>query len=581
MDFVHHLKSSVDIVRTIGEYVRLRKVGARFSGLCPFHIEKTPSFSVNPAMGIFICFGCGKKGDVLNFIQEFENISFYEAMKLLAERNGIAMPARRERDDHPNIELREAAHELHEMAAKAFQENLWGPNGSEARDYLRKRGLSQKIAEHFGMGLTERSGQDFLRRIKGKFSSEQLEGSGLFGRREDGSLYDRFRGRLMFPIHNESGKVIGFGGRSMRPDEEPKYLNSPESVIYKKSNILYNLHRAKQAIRTSDRAVLVEGYMDVIGVYSAGVKEVVASCGTSLTKEQVRVLRRHSENVVVNFDPDTAGTNATEKSLQILLDDDMHVRILELDGGLDPDEYIKNNGADKYKFRLDKALGYFLWLADRARKKADMSSAESRIKIFETVLLPAIRRISDKLERAAIAGEVADYLGVDRSIVLKEFRTAPQAKREKPSQQINRVPVAEQVLLRSIMSDPEVAEALVQPLAKSDSVRRYITWPVLKIVLELVEGRERVNFQSVESRLLDEEQRTLLASAVLADNSGEVFSREQAGDFLGKLAADDLRVRVDELRNQIKQAERSGDLDRALRLSAELSDLQRASGRKA
>ncbi len=344
MDFVDHLKSSVDIVRTVGEYVRLRKIGARYSGLCPFHTEKTPSFSVNPGLGIFICFGCGKKGDVLTFVQEIEQLTFYETLKLLADRNGLTMPSKRERHD-PETDLRAAVYDLHEIAAETFRETLWGDKGGDARDYLRRRGLMQSVAEHFGLGFADRSGQDLMRRVKGRFSPEQLEASGLFGKREDGTLYDRFRGRLMFPIHNESGKVIAFGGRAMRPDEEPKYLNSPETSIYKKSSVLYNLHRAKQAIRTAERAVLVEGYMDVIGVYAAGVKQVVASCGTALTNNQVRAIKRHSESIVVNFDPDTAGANATEKSIQILLDEGMHVRILELDGGLDPDEFIKNNGA--------------------------------------------------------------------------------------------------------------------------------------------------------------------------------------------------------------------------------------------
>jgi DNA primase len=367
MEFVDHLKSSVDIVRTVGEYVQLRKIGARYSGLCPFHTEKTPSFSVNPAHAYFICFGCGKKGDILDFIQEIENLTFFEALKLLAERNGIPMPARRERND-PETDLRAAIYELHEIAANAFQENLWAPAAGEAREYLRKRGLSQVIAEHFGLGLTDRSGE-FLKKVRSRFSADQLEASGLFGKREDGSLYERFRGRLMFPIHNESGKVIAFGGRAMRPDDEPKYLNSPETPIYKKKTVLYNLHRAKQAIRTHDRAVLVEGYMDVIGVYAAGVKQVVASCGTALTPEQVQAMKRQSVSVVVNFDPDTAGTNATEKSIAILLDQGMHVRVLELQGGLDPDEFIRQHGAETYSARLEQASGYFLWLADRARQK--------------------------------------------------------------------------------------------------------------------------------------------------------------------------------------------------------------------
>jgi DNA primase len=582
MDFVDHLKSSVDIVRTVGEYVRLRKIGARYSGLCPFHTEKTPSFSVNPSIGIFICFGCGKKGDVLTFVQEIEQLTFYETLKLLAERNGIPMPTKRERSD-PDSDLRGAVYEIHELAAAAFKEMLWGPNGGEAREYLRKRGLSQRVAEEFGLGLADRAGQDLLRRLKPRFSNEQLEASGLFGKREqDGSLYDRFRGRLMFPIHSESGKVIAFGGRAMRPEDEPKYLNSPETTIYKKRSGLYNLHRAKSAIRTSERAVLVEGYMDVIGVYSAGVKHVVASCGTALSNEQVRSIKRHSDSIVVNFDPDTAGANATEKSIQILLDEGMHVRVLELAGGLDPDEFIKANGAEAYNARLHRATGYFLWLADRARRNFDMSTAEGRIHGFETVLLPAIRKISDRLERAAVAGEVAEYLGVDRALVLKEFRGTPGANRNggPAKTAVSGPSMTDRVLLRTLITDPDCRDILVDALAKSDAARRYSSWPVLQAILQVAEDGQSITLDNVERLLTEPSHKSLLSSALFADTSEEVFSREQALLFVTVLQADDTKLRAESLRAQLKQAERSGNWDEALRLNEELTVLQRTQSRR-
>lgn len=581
MDFVDHLKSSVDIVRTVGEYVRLRKVGARYSGLCPFHTEKTPSFSVNPSIGIFICFGCGKKGDVLTFVQEIEQLTFYETLKLLAERNGIPMPAKRERND-PDADLRAAAYEIHELAATAFKETLWGPHGGEAREYLRKRGISQRSAEEFELGLAERAGQDLMSQLKRQFSIDQLVASGIAGKREDGSIYDRFRSRLMFPIHNESGKVIAFGGRAMRPDDEPKYLNSPETIIYKKRSVLYNLHRAKGAIRTAERAVLVEGYMDVIGVYSAGVKQVVASCGTALSNEQVRSIKRHSENIVVNFDPDKAGANATEKSIQILLDEGMHVRVLELAGGLDPDEFIKANGADAYNARLHRATGYFLWLADRARRNFDMSTAEGRIHGFETLLLPIIRKISDRLERAAVAGEVADYLGVDRTLVLKEFRGTPGASRG-PATKKPAAPsysMTERVLVRSLITGDETRDAVLDVLRRSEAVRRYAVWPILQAALAAADAGDPVCFDTVETRLPEAAHKALLSALIFADTSDEMLSREEVMSCLEVLDADDTKLRVQELRAQVTKAERSGNWDEAIRLNEELTRLQRTQSRK-
>ena len=585
MDFVDHLKSSVDIVRTVGEYVRLRKIGARYSGLCPFHTEKTPSFNVNPALGIFICFGCGKKGDVLTFVQEIEQLTFYETLQTLAERHGIPMPAKRERNDG-ETEQRAAVYEIHEIASRIFREALWGSNAAEARDYLRTRELSQRVAEEFGLGFAESSGQHLLKELKSRFNNQQLEASGLFGKREDGGLYDRFRGRLIFPIHNESGKVIAFGGRAMRPEDQPKYLNSPETTIYKKSSVLYNLHRAKQAIRTADRVVLVEGYMDVIGVYAAGVKHVVASCGTALTPNQVQCMKRHSESVVVNFDPDTAGANATEKSIQILLDEGLRVRILELEEGLDPDDFIKRRGAETYTSRLDRATGYFLWLADRARLKFDMSTAEGRMQGFEALLLPAIRKISDRLERAAVAGEVAEYLGVDRSLVLKEFRGAASpnggSKQNGGHQTVTSAwSMPERVLIRSLICDAEVRDVLSQALVQSEAIRRYSSWPVIDAVLALIKGGDAVTFEAVDARVENEAHKRLLASAIFADTSGEMFNREQALRYAEVLQAEDTKLRIDTLRQQSKQAERAGDREEALRLTTELTQLQRLQPRKA
>lgn len=579
MEFKDHLKSSVDIVRTVGEYVRLRKIGARYSGLCPFHTEKTPSFSVNPGLGIFVCFGCGKKGDVLAFVQEIEQLTFYETLKLLADRNGLQMPAKRERND-AETERRAAIYELHEIAASTFKQNLWGPNGGEAREYLRKRDMSQSVAEHFGLGLADRT-NDLLKQVRGKFNTEQLEASGLFGRREDGSLYDRFRGRLMFPIHNESGKIIAFGGRAMRADEEPKYLNSPETSIYKKSAVLYNLHRAKQTIRAQERAVLVEGYMDVIGVYAAGVKNVVASCGTALTANQVGAIKRHSDAIVVNFDPDTAGGNAAEKSIQMLLDQGMHVRILELEGGLDPDEYIRTKGPQTYSARLDRATGYFLWLADRVRRKYDMNSAEHRIAGFKAMLLPAIRKITDRLERAAVAGEVAEYLGVDRTLVMKEFPVTPARANGAPQTQQSGSTMAERILVRSLLVDGDVRRTLIPVLAVSEAARRFTLWPSIDAMAQLTSAGEAVTFSAVEERLSEDSQKNLLSQAVFADNSGEVFSQEQALLYLGLLQSEDAKLRAEELRARLKQAERSGNWDEAFRLTAELTDLQRSQPRRA
>ena len=285
MDFVEQLKSSVDIVSVIGEYVRLRRSGAqRYMGLCPFHNEKSPSFTVHVVHQFYKCFSCGVHGDVIKFVMEKDGLSFYEALKSLAERYGIAMPKRSQYADEDS-KLRGALLAMHEAAQENFAANLKSQAGEAARAYIAKRGLAPEAVEHFGLGYSDRTGRALIRLFEQRgFPVAQMEQSGLVGKRQDGSLYDRFRNRLMFPIHNESGKIIGFGGRALAAEDEPKYLNSPETDIYKKSYVLYNLHRAKETVRKEDRVILVEGYMDVIGVTAAGFGNVVASCGTALTE---------------------------------------------------------------------------------------------------------------------------------------------------------------------------------------------------------------------------------------------------------------------------------------------------------
>ena len=273
MEFVDQLKSQVDIVRVIGEYVpSLKRVGGtgRYVGLCPFHSEKTASFSVHATHRFYKCFGCGAGGDVIKFVMEIEALSFYEALTLIAERNGIPMPKRTEHADE-ETKKRARQMEMQQVAAEHFQANLSAPVGATARAYLERRGVEPETAREFQLGLSDRGGQALLSLLRRKgYAESEMEEAGLVLRREDGSgCYDRFRGRLMFPIHNESGKVIGFGGRALAEDEEPKYLNSAKTDIYDKSRVLYNLHRAKEGMRKNARSILVEGYMDVIGVYSA------------------------------------------------------------------------------------------------------------------------------------------------------------------------------------------------------------------------------------------------------------------------------------------------------------------------
>ncbi|HEV3334259.1 MAG TPA: DNA primase [Bryobacteraceae bacterium] len=576
MDFREQLKSTADIVSVVGDYVRLRKSSAyRYTGLCPFHSEKTPSFSVHASKQFYHCFGCHKHGDVLQFVMEIEGVSFYEALKSLAERYGLAMPKRSQYADEDSRK-RAALLQMHELAQENFQANLRGSTGEAARAYLAKRGAAGETIEQFGLGYADRSGRALVRLFEQRgMTPELIEESGLVGKRPDGSFYDRFRNRLMFPIHNERGGIIGYGGRALAAEDEPKYLNSPETPIYKKSHVLYNLHRAKDAIRKEDRVILVEGYMDAIGVTAAGFGPVVASCGTALTSQQVQIIKRHSQHIAVNFDPDAPGAAAAQRSIGLLLDEGMFVKIMELDGDLDPDEYCKERGPEAYRERLEAAKGYFYWLADRARAKHDVRTTEGVVAVLQT-LVPAVQRISDRVERMAVAENLAGYIGVERGVVLESFRKTIGDRQEKtierPKENIR---ADEKGLIHVLLSDIEGRSSILSELEKVEILARLPTTGIFQAICAVFASGSDVTFDVVNARL-EESDRTLLAEVLFSEEvPGHEMNSEYGNRCLGTLRQSDEQARRSELKAQVKQAERAGDVREALRLTQELAQIER------
>lgn len=575
MDFAQQLKSSIDIVNVIGERVPLKKRGAQsYVGLCPFHQEKSGSFHVHQEKQFYKCFGCGASGDVLQFVMEYENVTFLEALTSLAERYGIPMPKRGPSDD-PEARLRAALLEMHELAARHFQQMLEGPGGAEARAYLGRRGLTEALAGEFRLGYSERGGGLARLLQKRDYSPEVMEASSLVRKRDDGTWYDYFRGRLMFPIANENGKVIAFGGRAMQDGDEPKYLNSAGTAIYHKSGVLYNLHRAREGGRKAGRIVLVEGYMDVIGAYSAGVPEAVAPCGTALTAPQVRAMRRVAPLAVVNFDPDTAGANATEKSIQLLLDEGFRVRVAALEGGLDPDEFVKTNGAEAYLNRLSRAQPYFHWLAGRTRQRFDVRSSEGKVQALE-FLLPHVRQVHDPVERAALANEVAGVLGVEQGLLLEQFRRAAGGQREQKMQiPALSVPPAEKMLLELLLHSAEVREAVFPSLPHYPQLLRSAGREIWEGVLCFPDAAS-FQWKELEERL-SPECRTLLAAIAFADDLyTESNMVEQAMACLTQLGAGNRRDRIVELKQRVREAEQRGAIMEALEFAEELHRLERA-----
>jgi DNA primase len=420
--FAERVKQQADIVRVVGEYVRLKKTGKDFSGLCPFHQEKTPSFTVSPLKQIFYCFGCGKGGDVFNFVMDMEKSAFPEAVRTVAEKCGIAIPRPRERspEERQENQQRSALVEIHREAQTFFTKQISGTlEGKAARAYLEDRGLDNKAIDRFGIGYAPSDGDALLRVLKQKYSEKLLVESGLISRGEQGGrLFDRFRRRIMFPIANDSGKIVAFGGRALG-DDQPKYMNSPETPIYSKSNVLYHMDRAKEALRRSDFAVLVEGYMDAIAVARAGISNVVASCGTSLAEPQIKLLSRFTKRVIINYDPDNAGQLAAERSVSLLLEQDFEVRVLALppvgDKKADPDLFIRERGVEEYTKLLKDSPPYVDYLIARARKM-DLTTGEGKRRAVN-FLLPYVQKIPNTILRSEWATRIAQQLHLDEPVL--------------------------------------------------------------------------------------------------------------------------------------------------------------------
>src|SRR5258707_1369805 len=428
--FADKVKQQADIVRVVGEYVRLKKTGKDFSGLCPFHQEKTPSFTVSPIKQIFYCFGCGKGGDVYNFVMDMEKCEFPEAVKVVAEKCGIAVPRQKDRspEERKENQQRSVLVEMHREAQTFFVKQLEGTlEGKAARAYLEDRGLDKEAIARFGIGYAPSGGDALLRHLKPKYNDKLLVDSGLVSRDQSaGRLFDRFRRRITFPISNESGKIVAFGARALG-DDMPKYLNSPESPIYSKGNVLYHMDRAKEALRRQDFAILVEGYMDAIAVARAGISNVVASCGTSLAEPQIKLLGRFTRRVIVNYDPDTAGQAATERSIALLLENDFEVRVLALPGKADPDKFIREQGAEAYVKILKESPPYVDYLIARARQM-DMTTAEGKLRAVN-FLLPYVQKIPNRILRSEWATRIAQQLRLEEPVLRAALTKAAAERR--------------------------------------------------------------------------------------------------------------------------------------------------------
>ena len=579
-DFAQTVKQQADIVKVIEGYIRLRKAGAQnYSGLCPFHKEKSPSFSVHAVRQFYHCFGCQASGDVFSFVGKIENVGFPEAVRIVAQKCGIPLPKKEFSSPEQAAESRQRMKlfDLHEAAAAFFEDQMRGPEGAVAREYLAGRGLSPEGIKAFRIGWAPDSFNALRDRLSGMADGDTLRASGLFSSKEQGDgsmgpIYDRFRKRVMFPIANESGRVIAFTGRTLDTGEKagPKYFNSPETPLYSKSLVLFNLDKARTAIRQAGYALLVEGQMDCISVFLRGIQNVIATSGTAFTEQHVALLKRHTSNVIVNFDPDTAGANAAEKSIALLTEEGFAIKIVTLDGGLDPDRFIRERGVEGYVAAVRGARNQSEYLIERARQMFPGSSSAQKLKAMN-YLLPHIRRMPEKLARDQFAGDAAQKLGIESSVLREELRQAALKRRDHIETRASVLTEVERVLLRALaITDPESEPARRRAglsIAEQPAWFEHLgAFPALQALA----GR---NAGDPMDAVEDPAQRALLAEVLLAEvKSPEDNEVESAIQELEERA---IGARLRDLRALIAAAEQRGDFAELAMLTQQKLELDR------
>lgn len=582
--FIDDVKAAADIVTVVSDTVSLRKAGARYKGLCPFHGEKTPSFTVNRDGGLFHCFGCGVGGDVVTFVELNDKVGFGDALRQLAQRFGVPIPDLETTDaGRESAAERESLLKMHEVAAAFFREQLDSPAGKRVRDYvLNERKLTAATIDALGLGYAPQS-RDRLRQhlLAQGFAAPALVRSGLVTRRDDGSEVDRFRHRLMVPIARDAGSVIAFGGRALDADQGgPKYLNSPETPIYVKSRTLYGLNLTKADLGKAGFAIIVEGYFDFAQVYQAGGLPVVATCGTALTPQQAKTLRRFAPKAVLNYDADEAGQNAAARSSELLVAEGFDVNVAVLPAGEDPDTFLQNHPRDAYVARLRESRPYGDFLMDRASAAFDLNRDDDR-RQFLSQMLGVAARIPDAAARDQFADRLAHKARVTEGVVRAEIRRAAVARRTtvdfgRAAQLAAPVRASERELLWSLVHEPElVVPALIN--VQDIDIQGLRSFDVLVAARDLARDRPETIPTALFGRLSDQDAQFLTAIAAHAAPPSR-----GAEHCLLDLRLQRFRRELSQIQDTIGRTQGlagSGDevtalLARKMRLSREIADLE-------
>jgi DNA primase len=597
--FIDDLRRQADIVRLISDYVSLKKKGANWMACCPFHQEKTPSFSVNPSKGIFYCFGCGKGGSVFNFVMELESVPFPEAVRMVAEKSGVPVP-QMEEDKRFEARRKEAEEvvELNAWALEFWEQQLreGGAEARAAREYVEGRGITDETRAAFRLGYAPNSWDALGNYLKGRGAGiGQIERSGLVVRKETGGYYDRFRGRLIFPVLDAQGRPVAFGARAMRAGEEPKYLNSPETAAYTKGRHLFGLNITRDEIRRKKFAILVEGYLDLIVPYQFGVRNVVASLGTALTPEQAKLLGRFTRRVVVNYDGDRAGVKAALRAVEVLLPEEFEVKILVLPDGSDPDEFLRSRGTEEYNRRRGQSVPHIQFVLDQALKDRSLRQPAQKAEAVEEVL-PFVRAVRDPIQRREYFDIAMDTLRVEEPGLRRDLwrqiggrqHGAQGAPAPSPADVRARViraetappTVAEQRLLELLIHDAELRRMVLPHLEPGD-YEALATASLYAALVELEARGETIEFAALSELVGDDPVAADLLPPLLMSEperaegeAADVFIAE-AESCLTTLRRMYVERRIKEMAVEISAAERAGDEARRNELVMQNIELMR------
>ena len=597
--FIDELKSRADLVRIIEPYAPLKKKGANWMGCCPFHQEKTPSFSVNPSKGFYKCFGCGKGGTAFNFLMEMEGLNFPEAVERVAEMSGVPLPERiddgqfqqSKKRREEKKQLSEQVVELNQIALEFWESELQGKSkkAKAAKGYLGERGISEEIQKQFHIGFSPDSWDSLLNLLKEKGSDEKLiEQCGLVSVNEEKErVFDRFRGRIMFPVLDVNGQPVAFGARAMG-DDQPKYLNSPETAAYVKGQHLYGLFQSRELIRQKKFAILVEGYLDLIALYQFGITNVAASLGTAFTPEQSKLLNRFTKKVVINYDGDDAGMKAARRAIEEFLPNDLEIKVLVLPNGQDPDDFVRANGAEAYNEARGRALPFLNFALESAVKGRSINNPKQKAEAIEEVM-PVLSGIKNSIQKRESFDQAMEFFRIEDDGLKRDLwhtiKSGQRSDTEIFRRQARRaarmrVTLAEQHLLELLAHDKELREMILPELEESD-YENLATAPVFRAMYSIDENGFEMSLENLVERLPDDELAAdfvpLLIMGEPKRQPGEVIDEvlHDAENCVLSLRSMAIQNHIHEVSQRLISAEQSGNTDLVNQLVAEQLELSK------